>query len=189
MFLYIKWFLFVLLNLSTNYLVNFPLAPIVVLFANKDGWLPKWLWWFQTPDNPLDGDRGWQTKKPYPKEKNRYQRWVNRFSWLHRNKLYGFSEAVLSVKYNYETDHLVTVGDYANVRNTPSPAKSGTVKRYLYRNNKLIAFQWYYIRQYKRWPNKCIRISLGWKLWNFENGKDKVASFAFSPSPWMTFDH
>ena len=187
MFLRIKWFLLLLLNLSTNYLINFPLAPIVVLFANKEGWLPTWLWYFQTPDNPLDGDAGWQKKKPYPKEKNKYQRWVNRFSWLHRNKLYGFSQAVLGIKYNYDTDTFKCVGD-PEIRNTPSPAKSGTVRRYLFRNGKLIAFQFYYIRQYKKWPKKCIRLNIGWKLWNFENRRDYAASFVFSPSPWMSYD-
>ena len=42
------------------------LAPVLPLFANSDGWLPKWLWWFQTPDNSLDGDQGWITEHWLP---------------------------------------------------------------------------------------------------------------------------
>lgn len=39
-----------------------PAAFVLPFFANKEGWLPRWLWWFQTPDNSLNGDQGWQTQ-------------------------------------------------------------------------------------------------------------------------------
>lgn len=32
------------------------ISPVLPLFASSDGWLPRWLWWFQTPDNSIDGD-------------------------------------------------------------------------------------------------------------------------------------
>lgn len=183
--IYIRWISFVILNVITNYLINYPLAPIIVLFARKDGQLPNWLYWFCTPDNTLDGDVGWQTKyRPYLNEKNKYQRWVNRFSWLHRNKMYGFSEQILGIKYK-GGERLEVVGDTA-VSNDPV-GHSGTVVRYLYRSNKKIAFHYYYIRQYKSHPNKCIRISFGWKLWNFGIKPEPAATFGFSLSPWMHY--
>lgn len=185
---YVKWSFFLVVNILTNYLINWPLAPIVVLFAEGDGWLPDWLWYFQTPDNPLDGDAGWKNNKPYPKEYNAYQRWVNRFSWLHRNKLYGFGAAVLGIEYDRVNHVYERLGDL-EVRNVPSPGKSGTVRRWLYdEHGRLIAWQFYYIRQWKRWPNKCIRLNAGWKLWSWEDRKSESASFVFSPSPWMTFE-
>jgi len=62
-----------ILNQVTN-LISYPLAPIVVLFASKEGWLPKWLWWFQTPDNPVDGDRDWKNLyRPFKKENTRFK--------------------------------------------------------------------------------------------------------------------
>ena len=203
--IYIKWVFFLVVNILTNYLINWPLAPIVVLFADEKGWLPWWLWYFQTPDNSLDGDEyAWKTKKPYPKTANKYQRWVNRFSWLHRNKLYGFSAAVLSVKYDRRDVHRVyNLPDYVYdvsltgqsyqrfgnrwVNSVPSPGVNGTVKRFLYRDGKLIAWQIYYIRQWPKYPNKCIRLNLGWKLASWEDHNYEYASFAFSVSPWMTF--
>lgn len=33
------------------------LCPVLPLFAEDDGYLPKWLSWFQTPFDSLDGDR------------------------------------------------------------------------------------------------------------------------------------
>lgn len=180
--MYFKWFLFLIMNLSTN-ILNFPLAPLVVLFADKDGWLPHWLWAFQTPDNPLDGDNDWKTKyRPFLNESSKLKRWINRFRWLHRNKLYGFNAAVMSI-YFQDSDKVFIFGD-PDVKNDPV-GKSGAVKRLLLRNRKDIAFQWYYIRQYKRWPHKCIRINIGWKLWDF--GNKPYSSFVFSPSPWMHF--
>jgi len=184
--IYIKWFLLLIVNLFANYFINYPLAPLVVLFADDKGWLPSWLCWFQTPDNSLDGDHGWRTENmPYLKESNRYQRWVNRFSWLHRNALYGFSEQVLGVKYLVLCQSLFVIGDPL-VGNGP-PGKSGFVRRYLYQNGKLIAFQWYYIRQFKCWPDKCLRINAGWKLWSWTGTGTGSAQFVFSPSPFMHF--
>lgn len=190
--IYIKWFLLLIVNLFAQYAINFPLAPVIVLFADDAGWLPNWLYWFQTPDNPLDGDPGWKTEnRPYLNEANKYQRWVNRFHWLWRNSVYGFSEQVLGVPYWVLCDTLWVDGD-PNVSNGP-PGKSGIVRRYLTRdreNNRvpeIIAFQWYYIRQFKRWPDKCIRINIGWKLWSYTGVGTGSAQFVFSPSPFMHY--
>jgi hypothetical protein len=172
--------------LFAQYVINLPLAPVIVLFADNDGWLPNWLYWFQTPDNSLDGDSGWKTEnRPYLNESNKYRRWINRFHWLWRNAVYGFSEQVLGVKYQMPRDTVYVEGN-PNVSNGP-PGKSGLVKRYLYRNHEMIAFQWYYIRQYNRWPDKCIRINIGWKLWSFSDPGAVAAHFVFSLSPFMHF--
>ena len=51
----------------------------------------KWLSWFDTPDNSLDGD---------PAFLNRYliyPRYLRHLSWLYRNSLYGFKWSVLAV--------------------------------------------------------------------------------------------
>ena len=82
--------LFILATVATYVLV-----PFLVLFQ-KDGWLPNWAWWFQTWDNSLDGDNGWQFEHrpwldvPYA-DLNSVQLWVCRFMWLWRNPAYGFA--------------------------------------------------------------------------------------------------
>ena len=40
-------------------------SPALPAFASEDGWLPKWLWWFQTPDNSIDGDGAFNTPSLY----------------------------------------------------------------------------------------------------------------------------
>ena len=48
-----KWFLYAIREILVTilaYIVN----PIVCLFADNEGWLPRWLFWFQTYDNTLD---------------------------------------------------------------------------------------------------------------------------------------
>ena len=184
---YVKYWLQTIIDLFAKYFIAWPLTPILILLATKDNKLPAWLSWFDTFDNTLDGDNGWKTKtRPYLIEANSYQRYINRCRWLWRNSFYGFSKQVCGIKYEVLRDSMLIEG-HPGISNGP-PGKSGLVKRYLYRNGKLMAFQWYYIRQYKRWPKKCIRINLGWKLWSWSGIGADSAMHVFSPSPWMHFD-
>jgi hypothetical protein len=170
--IYGKWLLLVVLNLILKYFLAWPLTPIVVLFTKSNGWLPNCLYWFQTNDNSIDGDEGWISGTRPFKINTGFRCYINRCFWLWRNSLYGFNESVLSLTYPPIRDHEI-VGDE---RVSNSPGFSGTVKRYLYgTNHKLLAFQFYYIKQLKRWPNKCIRINLGWKLWNVKDMNAKKA--------------
>ena len=49
--------------------------------------LPKWLSWFDTPDNSLLGDENW-------KNNHSGNHW-SMAAWLYRNTLYGFKWTVL----------------------------------------------------------------------------------------------
>ena len=72
---YVKYVLFVILELIAS-VFNYIAAPFVVLFADKDGFLPRWLWWFQTPDNTLDGDSGWKNEhRRFKIEDSPWKRW------------------------------------------------------------------------------------------------------------------
>lgn len=153
---------------------NLFLAPVVVLFADKDDWLPRWLWWFQTPDNPLSAqiqDR-W-----FPEHDTPFKRWINNVSWLYRNSMYGFSETVLGFTIE-EGFAYRCIGD-ENVGN--KPLHEGLVRRYLTSGGKTY-FQWYYV---KAWSDtRCLRLNFGWKIWGEKAVGDKI-SIVFSPSPWM----
>ena len=164
----LRYVLSVLASLLADFL-NLFLAPLVVLFATKEGWPPHWLWWFQTPDNSLDGDKGWkaQTTPGY----------LSRVRWLWRNSMYGFAIGVLGAKFEL-TDRVVTTGD-PKVSNRP--LVEGLVIRRVYRGSKVIYFQWYYV---KAWSStRCIRINLGWKLW----GDHPTGQLVFSPSLTMGY--
>ena len=178
--MYFKYFLLVLISLLASFL-NYFLAPLVVLFASDAGWLPRWLSWFQTPDNSLDGDDGWKTEhRPYKAQDTKFQRWVNRFCWLYRNSMYGFAIDVLGLKVQ-PTDTLIIQGD-PKVSNRP--LCEGVVHRKLLRDGQLIGFQWYGVFG---WSQKyCLRINLGWKLWGDHN-QPRSCQLTFSPNPFMSY--
>lgn len=84
--------------------LSYIIVPFIVPLASEDGWLPKWLSWFQTLDCSLDGDTGWQTEhRPFinPFVNTNYlsltktQRYICRVLWLYRNPVYGLEKTVL----------------------------------------------------------------------------------------------
>jgi hypothetical protein len=93
--------------------ISYPIVPFLILFQ-RDAWLPNWCWWFQTWDNSLDGDNGWQTEHrpwldiPY-KQLSSLQRYVCRVMWLWRNPVYGFERKVLSAN---PTGEVIQYGSY-----------------------------------------------------------------------------
>lgn len=157
---YAKW----VLLLIPSYLmaiIGRILAPILPFFASDTGWLPKWLDWFQTPFDCLDGDDGHWERWPGTDAWSTYKR---RVAWLLRNVCYGFDMQVCGVEID-ETDEITCegnpdIGDQSGI--------SGKCYREAFRDGEKIAFQWYYVKHYKlfwKWP-KCVRIGFGWKLWN-----------------------
>ena len=158
-------------------ILSYLLAPIIVLFANKDGWLPSWLSWFQTPDNSLDGDAGWNAE---------HFLWVKviylrRVLWLWRNPVYGFgySElgAIIPNGYVYES-----IGDELT---SNLPLHAGQIIRKVFDGEEFKYFQFYFVRDYNLFGHRCVRINLGWKLWG-ELYEGKECQFVCSVNPWMT---
>lgn len=98
----IRWTISVLVMVLFG-LLNLVVAPLLPLFKeNRLGWssnhsielveprLPKWLSWFDTSDNSLYGDGGWQTEHcPY------YKSYFGMVRWLWRNGGHNFNYKVL----------------------------------------------------------------------------------------------
>ena len=154
------------------------LCPILPLFASEDGWLPSWLWWFQTPFDSLDGDSHSWERHPGTSKLQTYWR---RVCWLWRNAGYGFDMRVCGVSVNPDSDTIEVdgnpdIGDNSGI--------SGKCKWFAYRNDELIAWQWYYVKHYKllgKWA-KCVRIGFGWKIWNDEKLRSEPAQY------WLYFN-
>lgn len=151
------WLVYVPVSLFATILSYF-LAPILVFFCNSDGYLPKWLWWFQTPDNPLDGDGGWKRehwqwrfKLPTP-----LATYVGRVGWLWRNPTYGFSINVLGAKNPPEPFNWYGNRD---IKNGTNPV-----------NGWLIVTSGVYWNVYIIAPffGRTFRLYMGWKLRNGE---------------------
>lgn len=176
--IYVRYVFLVIISMLAD-ILNYVLAPFAVLFASKDGWLPNWLWWLQTPDNSLDGDGGWKKiNRPFIVEDSAFKVWWNRTSWLYRNSMYGFAIYVLGA--------VIKPGDTLEVVGNPKvsnrPLLNGLVVRRVIRNGVPVYFQWYYV---KAWSELyCIRINLGWKLWAFDKGNCQLVH---SPSFTMGY--
>ena len=172
----------VIINLIGT-ILTFPLALLIVLFAkDKMGWvnnatakaigprLPKWLNWFQTWDNSLDGDITFvTTHKPS---------WWSKVQWLWRNPFYGFAVV--------EFDGSTGMSYLGNL------ATNETHYGYILVTGHGL-FQWVYTRKL---GSKTLYLNFGWNIralvdpafitpdqWhnNTEVIKNYHATFAFSP--------
>lgn len=176
--IYLKWALLIVPSLFMA-VVGRVLAPVLPLFASADGWLPSWLSWFQTPDNSLDGDAGHRERHPGMDWWSTYKR---RVAWCWRNVAYGFDIDILGVEVR-STDKLVFEGD----RDVGAkPPRSGWQWKQVKRDDKTIAWQLYVIQQYRIWPQRCLRVNLGWKLFDFEDSvTDQVVQWTAMVNPFF----
>jgi len=161
-----------LLLLPVNFIVSILgrlLNPVVVLFANDDGWLPKWLWWFQTPDNSLDGDFGWQMQHLW-----KAPRYINRVRWLMRNCTNGFDEWI---GFKVEEGFQCSISGNPCVGNRPLQEGWNLIT---IRQKSGDYFQLYYVKAWSK--TNCVRILLGWKIFTYPKvGEIKKYSFNFNP--------
>ena len=161
-------------------LIAWILAPVLPLFASSDGWLPKYLWWFQTPDASLDGDSGWKdiSKHPYVNKLPRYCRQV---LWLIRNPSYAFNWTVLATRplpdnpYHY----------LGNIRCDMEDGKWGW------------CFSWvedtryFHLKVYQKTCfGKCLKFRIGWNLANSlidDSYPNKVIKYCFTCNPFKSY--
>lgn len=177
-----KWFLFLLISIPIKVL-SLILAPLLPLFATKEGHLPRWLCWFDTPDNTIDGDAGFIKTHPI-------SCYWSRVIWLFRNSAYGFSYSILGAQ-------LTEVPKVQNgniwVGNQPAVSicrKTGLSGDVLITSGEY--WEKYHVSQWGS-SNKCNRYRIGWKLSAYvQDPKDyplsKKAQFVISWNPLMHFE-
>ena len=154
-------------------------APIMPLFAKwEDGLLdnhsrtgfgyrlPKWLNWFMTPDNSLEGDATFEQLNP--------PSYWSRVKWLWRNPAYSFALRYLNAPYATSVYGDKTIRDNDNAKEGKCFVKANGL------------FQFRYIKRIGN-SNRCILVNLGWNIMALvdDNIKDKPstyqATFSFSP--------
>ena len=159
---------FLLLPASITFtLLAYLLAPVLPLFA-KDGWLPRRLNWFQTPDNSIDGDDGWRNEHLVG-----WPRYLKRVFWLWRNPAYGFEwTGPLAAKITKDME--VTVLGDPWIKNRDN-ARAGAYLCQVgpYWNDKSI---------YPLFGDLCLMLEFGWKLQGYAQGRETEgkAMFVFS---------
>lgn len=172
----IRYLAYLVANIAME-IISVPMAFILPFFA-RNAWLPKWLWWFQTPDNSLDGDSGWQNEHWQWRKKlpDLFCMYVGYMGWLLRNRAYGFKWTVLAA--TVVQDALHYEGDI-NIKNRDH-ARAG----------------WFRVWMNEYWQYKCIRqifglqkcvmLNFGWQLDNYVTNPELYltrpkALFMFSP--------
>ena len=160
-------------------LVAVLLVPVFPLFATQQmGWcdnhsyeavgprLPKWLSWFMTPDNSLDGDATFERLNP--------PSYWSQVKWLWRNPAYSFALRYLSGVYWTSWQGDKTIKDNDN-------AKEGWC---IVQANGL--FQFVLVRRIGS-TSRAIYINVGWNIRSLvdDNVQPKPnfykATFVFSP--------
>lgn len=174
--IYLKWALLIVPSLFMA-VVGRLLAPVLPFFVRDDGFLPDWLSWFQTPDNPCDGDEAHWERHPGTGTWDTYCR---RVAWFWRNVAYGFDISVLGVEVR-STDSLIFEGD----RDVGAkPPRSGWQWKKIVRDGEVVAFQLYGVQQYRVWPQRCLRVNVGWKLFDFDTAvTDQVVQWTCMANP------
>lgn len=154
-----KWFSYLLVFLLAV-VVSVLLAPLLPLFAVMsygacgngsysavEPRLPRWLRWFDNPDNSLWGDLGWQ-KSHCP---NYYGCYLGMVLWLWRNKAGRVKYDLLAVVPPEPVQYTGTVG----IDSEP------------YQSGKLVCrsgpyWQWKWVS--KPIGSRCLLLSFGWLL-------------------------
>lgn len=127
-------------------LLTYLLAPIVCLSVQSNGYLPRWLSWFGTPDNPATGDPTF-----WPQAHPTYSLYQLAVTWMWRNPAMGFDQVLAA-----DVAENTMVDVYGNL-------DIDDVKR---------IGGWYFLTgggvfQFKAvWPigPGCFQINIGWSL-------------------------
>lgn len=168
---YLKWILLFPVSFAMTVL-GYVLAPFLPAFASDDGWLPDFLHWFQTYDNPLDGDYGFKTiHAPFKGDNLSYfQKYVNRVVWLWRNPTYGFDKDIMGVQvpdmFHWTRTRLYGEKDITEDLSPPGWYLA-VLKDESGEEASAIAWQLYVVHHWTE--NHATKINLGWKIWAAPN--------------------
>jgi hypothetical protein len=164
------WFLLAPLSIIFT-LLAMMLSPLVALFVRADGYLPRWLWAFGTPDAPAIGDDQYRANQMAGVT----SRWWMATCWLARNPGCGFDEFIgahILPGFIYQS-----TGDELT-HNTP--LHNGWVYRSV--TNQDGSPYWQLHAVYRLTSTKCLKVALGWKLWGeLKEGETRRLCCTVSP--------
>jgi len=156
---YLKYLALAIANILF-YVLAMLLAPVLPLFALGVPHLPTWLSWFDTPDNPLDGDAPFQSPQGgslFSGTVTGIKQYVNRVIWLWRNPGYNFDFKVLG---------FTTVVGSTTTSKGSLPVGGALANGWYFATvtnpDGTSAFQFYYVKTY---GSHAFRLDFGWKVW------------------------
>lgn len=167
---YLAYLLLYLVLQLVTYLIT-PLLPLLAVRRecwndNKSIWapgwkLPKWLSWFDTPDNSLDGDTNHINKYIT------YPRYLQHLLWLYRNSLYGFKWSVMGAR--IDSGRIFDGNTKVNYVGPVYGTLRVSCDKY---------WQWKKVTPSKLFKGRCWVLNFGWLL---DDPNQETALWMFSP--------
>ncbi|WP_118181316.1 DUF7338 family protein [Paraburkholderia phosphatilytica] len=177
--MYTRWLAFSLANFVVT-LLAYLLAPLLPLFAIGRPTLPSWLAYFQTPDNPLDGDANFQANvAPFRGAQTGWRQYINRIFWLLRNPAYGFGLTVIAFQ---ATKGALVARKRGNLDVSGGPTETGYFHADLINPDGSWCWELYIVWCYSK--TRALRLNLGWKIWN---PTPCACQFAMTVQPFMSY--
>lgn len=168
----------VLVDLLAN-LIGYLLNPIVVLFGDAAGQLPRALAWFATPDATLDGvgasgaidarflSATEHLRRPDLEPRDALCRYLIRVLWLYRNNMNGFSTSVTGAPgpfypLSVDVKLFLPVRQQGSLPSDRYPAQGGIEYRVWRGADSRKYFALRYVKD--RGNGKCYEAYVGWKI-------------------------
>jgi len=162
-------------------------APFVALFTKPEEPKSEYTWGglFGTYDNPPQGSNKWIRTGWFPGRTTNIKGYLNRVGWMWRNPGYGY-QAYAGAYYDGDEQIILVSGD---PHISDNKAKAGRMVASLKSNHddRNLAFEFYLIHQWKWFPNKCLRIRVGYKLTSSKIGRLGFAPLVNTIQPWKQF--
>ena len=162
--IYLQYIFLTLVSLPLT-LIALLLAPLLPFLADKDGWLPDWLWWLQTPDNSIAGDPSFQAINGVG--------YLAQVKWLLRNPAYAFGVQYITGDAVTSISGDPTIKDNDGAKEGWCFVKVGDL------------FQFTHVKQIFS-TQRCLYVNFGWNIRgyvdpNVTNPLTYEATFVFSP--------
>lgn len=186
LFIAVLWWFIKLIPHLVFLAISYPAALFLPAFAGADAHLPKWLSWFDQPDDDLDGDNGWKTEHRWFKDSLKvdhgWRRYINRVRWLWRNPAYNWGIEVMGFIVSANSTRETT----GNAKVSDRPLSQGFYFTVIRPNSKLKLAGWFYYGVWQWCGRFCLSIKLGYKLWQ-NVGSGYKCQFVVSVNPFASF--
>lgn len=167
----VQWVFLFIASMIIN-ILSLILAPFISLYSLYKP-VPKWLNWFLTHDNDIDGDpdhlKRWTGD-------SKWKKFLRRTAWLWRNKGYTFDHDVCG---RVIGNTLVNKGD----PETSDAKKAG----YIFQYDENGTWEYYLVKPYSFKQDKCLRLRFGWKIADGLVGTGARMMLATSIGIWKDF--
>lgn len=167
----VQWVFLFIASMIIN-ILSLILAPFIAIYSLYKP-VPKWLNWFLTHDNDIDGDpdhlQRWTGD-------SKWKKFLRRTAWLWRNKGYTFDHDVCG---RVIGNTLVNKGD----PETSDAKKAG----YIFQYDENGTWEYYLVKPYSFKKDKCLRLRFGWKIADGLVGTGSKMMLATSIGIWKDF--